>query len=482
MKQQFLNLTTILFMSTIALFLVLASLETQAYVEIGGETAVSLTTTIFTRTQTIGQSASFGVTLGDLDDDGDLDAFVANVLFETAPSSANNVWLNDGNGQFTDSGQMLGSQDSYAVALGDLDGDKDLDAFVANDGENTIWLNDGEGNFSDSGQKLGANNSHTVLLADVNQDGNLDAYVANYGQANVLWLNDGTGLFSQSPQMLGNNDSYSAAFGDLDGDCDLDLFVTNYDPSVANQVWLNDGTGQFSDTGQRLGTMPSYTPLLGDFDRDGDLDAYVANVNTDELWLNNGDATFALSSQSLDTDSGFGAGIGDFDADGDLDIFLPIYSGENGVHILLNDGTGQFAERQNILETDAANYFVALGDLNGNSLLDAFVTSIFHTDGNGIWLNQLSSAGTLSATHSSPTYLGVPIVFTATASSDPNTTYQWNFGDGNSSEGAIVQHVYERCGEFTAVVTATQNEQVEIATTTVTLSRANAVFLPMVAK
>lgn len=479
MVKALLTLSISLTLAAGATILVFVSMEAQAKVDVGGETAVPFVTTIFTRTQTIGQSASFGVALGDVDYDGDLDAFTANVLFETAPSNANKVWLNNGSGQFTDSGQSLGSADSYAVALGDLDGDKDLDAFVANDGENTVWVNDGEGNFSDSGQKLGANNSHTVLLADVNQDGSLDAYVANYGQANVLWLNDGTGLFSQSPQMLGNIDSYSAAFGDLDGDCDLDLFVTNYDPSVANQVWLNDGTGQFSDTGQRLGTMPSYTPLLGDFDRDGDLDAYVANGNTDELWLNNGDATFALSSQSLDTDSGFGAGTGDFDADGDLDIFLPIYSGENGVHILLNDGTGQFDERQNILETDAANYFVALGDLTGNGLPDAFVTSIYHTDGNGIWLNQLSSVKNISVTHSNPTYLGVPIVFTATGSIDPNTTYQWNFGDGNSSEGAIVQHVYERCGEFTAVLTTTDGLQVETATRTLFISKAKSVvFLP----
>ncbi len=199
MKRPFLNLTTILFMSTIALVLVFASLETQAYVEIGSETAVATTPIIFTRTQTIGQSASYGVALGDLDNDNDLDAFVANVLFETALSNTNKVWLNNGSGQFTDSGQSLGSMDSYAVALGDLDGDKDLDAFVANDGENTVWVNDGQGNFSDSGQKLGANNSHTVLLADVNQDGRLDAYVANYGQANVLWLNDGTGQFRTYP-------------------------------------------------------------------------------------------------------------------------------------------------------------------------------------------------------------------------------------------------------------------------------------------
>lgn len=481
MKKSFLALAISSFMSTLILVILFANLETAVSAKAGRETAVS-TATIFTRTQTIGNSASFGVALGDVDHDGDLDAFTANVLFEAAPTHTNKVWLNNGSGQFTDSSQLLGKQDSYMVALGDLDGDDDLDAFVANDGPNTIWLNDGQGSFSDSSQSLGANKSHTVLLADVNQDGNLDAYVANYGQPNTLWLNDGSGQFSQSPQMLGNLDSYSAAFGDLDGDCDLDLFVTNHTPSLANQVWLNDGTGQFTDSGQRLGNVPSYTPVLGDFDRDGDLDAYVANANTDKLWLNDGNATFQLSTQSLDTDSGFGAATADLDADGDLDIFLPIYSGENGVHILFNNGTGQFDERLNILETDAANYFAAWGDLNGNGRPDAFVTSIFHTDGNGIWLNQLSNVKNISVTHNNPTYLGVPIMFTATISSDPNATYLWNFGDGNNEEGAVVQHVYTRCGEFTAVLTTTQNEQVETAVTSVSISKPESLFLPLTVK
>ncbi|MGA1399159.1 MAG: FG-GAP-like repeat-containing protein, partial [Phycisphaerales bacterium] len=59
-------------------------------------------------------------------------------------------------GVFTDSGQGLGNSYSYSVAVGDLDGDGDLDAMVANANQpNRVWLNDGAGAFTDSGQALG---------------------------------------------------------------------------------------------------------------------------------------------------------------------------------------------------------------------------------------------------------------------------------------------------------------------------------------
>jgi hypothetical protein len=133
--------------------------------------------------QNLGSSSSFGVALGDLDGDGDLDAFVANAY------QPNKVWLNDGNGAFTDSGQSLGSSESWDVVLGDLDGDGDLDAFVANgyDGANKVWLNDGTGTFTDSGQSLGNSESYGVALGDLDGDGDLDAFVANYPQANKVY-------------------------------------------------------------------------------------------------------------------------------------------------------------------------------------------------------------------------------------------------------------------------------------------------------
>jgi hypothetical protein len=208
--------------------------------------------------QRLAGQGTLGAALGDLDGDGDLDLFLANAfLFSGEPVQANQtnlpdtVWLNDGQGFFKDSGQRLGQSQSKSAALGDLDGDGDLDAFVgAFKGPHHVWLNGGgiqgvnPGVFSDSGQRLeNTNYTQSVFLGDLDGDGDLDAVVAA-GTSAELWMNDGHAAFQRAPQKVAYARTFALTMGDLDGDGDPDLIAGYLDKGV--KVWLNDGQGRFT--------------------------------------------------------------------------------------------------------------------------------------------------------------------------------------------------------------------------------------------
>jgi hypothetical protein len=231
--------------------------------------------------------------------------------------------------------------DSQAVALGDLDGDGDIDAYVVrNDARTTVWFNDGTGAFSDSGQTLGQANSWAVALGDLDRDGDLDAFVGNYDAGDTVWVNDGTGTFSDNGQSLGASDTYAVALGDLDGDGDLDA-ATGSDLGQPAQIWLNNGNGAFSDSGQYLGFYDTRALALGDLDNDGDMDAFLgtASGQANRIWLNSGDGTFADSGQQLGAADTHAVALGDLDSDGDLDAFVGNMDGEPD-GIWLNNGSG----------------------------------------------------------------------------------------------------------------------------------------------
>lgn len=245
--------------------------------------------------QKLSSPESSSVALGDLDGDGDLDAFVTN--WNGRPDQ---VFLNDGTGSFTDSGQTLGKWFGVAVSLGDIDQDGDLDALVANNGEESnnapvLWINDGTGKFTDSTQRLGFTNAYAAILGDLDGDGDLDAFIANSSHngakpADKVWLNDGNGIFSDSGQKLGALYSLTATLADLDGDGDLDAVTGSW--KTGPKIWQNDGKGVFSDSKLRLASLNNSGVAIADVDGDGDLDLFVstntwaAGDGVHKLWLN----------------------------------------------------------------------------------------------------------------------------------------------------------------------------------------------------
>ncbi|MBN1180206.1 MAG: tandem-95 repeat protein [Anaerolineae bacterium] len=337
--------------------------------------------------QSLGSAGSYGIVLGDVDGDGDLDALTR---YAADPVR---VWQNDGSGVFTDTGQSVASSNVADFALGDLDGDGDLDIFI---GEGyaqpkRVWLNDGTGVFTDSLQYLsGVEETLAVALGDLDGDGDLDAFAGNRGlgpyDANQVWLNDGAGVFSLG-QNVGAEPTLDVALGDVDGDGDLDALVGN--ESLSNTVWLNDGLGNFSDSGQALGSgdVAVYV-ALDDLDGDGDLDAFTAGymLQSGRVWLNDGSGVFADSLQSLPSPGSLPVELGDLDGDHDLDVTL------DGGDIWLNDSTGIFTDSLQSIGLGWPDGALALGDVDGDGDLDVLLgqdspDGEMFVDAVTLWLN-----------------------------------------------------------------------------------------------
>ena len=201
--------------------------------------------------------AGLGVATGDYNLDGWLDLYVAN------DATPNQLWINQRNGTFVDTGLLSGSavnaagnpEGSMGIASGDYDRDGDEDLFVSNlTGETSVlYANDGLGNFEDVRTRSGLGPQTAAFTGfgtdwfDYDKDGWLDLFVANGGvniveaqrgkplpfrMKNQLFRNQGTGRFERTDGAAGPAFAVAeigrgAAFGDIDNDGDIDVAVTN---------------------------------------------------------------------------------------------------------------------------------------------------------------------------------------------------------------------------------------------------------------
>jgi hypothetical protein len=223
------------------------------------------------------------------------------------------LYRNNGDGTFSNVAERAGVGTSQGRAMGvsssDLDDDGDIDVYVANDGmENYLYRNNGDGHFSnvalDTGSAFGENGEATSAMGpefgDFDNDGLVDILVPDMGYG-CLYRNTGKGYYEEKSaklgvaRVLGQYTSWSGNFFDFDGDGELDILVVNGDShhlEPEEDTLLHGQSGRFVDISAGIGAdfqqkFVGRGSAVGDIDNDGDLDVLVLNLNARPRLLRN---------------------------------------------------------------------------------------------------------------------------------------------------------------------------------------------------
>jgi hypothetical protein len=388
-----------------------------------------------------------GIGILDYDNDGRMDIFFSNgaqlpELKKTGPSFYNCLLRNKGDGTFEDVTAKAGVAGehldySYGVAVGDYDNDGFPDIFIANTGKNTLYHNNGNGTFTDVTDQSGLGSKPAKTLSvqaawfDYDNDGLLDLVVSNY----TLWTPDGDrpcsvrgveaychpqtypavphrlyhnlggGKFEDVTEKSGFGKSLGKGMGigiaDFNNDGWMDVFIAN--DTERNFLFLNQGNGTFKEVGLEFGvayndegaTVSAMGADAKDYDNDGFVDIFYNDLmgQTWALFRNQRGRSFHYSSPSTKIVqlsqhlSGWSDGFIDYDNDGWKDIFSANGDVDNLTPsspqhdtMFENDGGKGFVD----VSPDMGADFLRLGyqrgsafaDFNNDGFMDLVVTSL----------------------------------------------------------------------------------------------------------
>src|SRR5262252_3054221 len=414
---------------------------------------------------TIVESVGSGVALLDYDNDGWLDIYLLNgstvaALNGTEAPPRAMLFRNNHDGTFTDVTEKAGVANErwgFGVAVGDYDNDGWPDIYVANFGKNRLYHNKGDGTFTDVAEKAGVSLggwSAGPTWGDYDHDGLLDLFVPGYlqfdpnhpalpGQRNLppsacqfrgvgsmcgplglvgehdhLFHNNGNGTFTDVSESAGVADPHgyyglASVFVDVDDDGWVDLAVAN--DSVPRYLYRNLHNGTFEDVGYLSGfaltnegrEQAAMVIAVGDYNHAGRASFYITNFSDDynTLYRNDGEGNFSdvtIRSGLANPKYPFlswGTAFLDFDNDGWLDIFSAnghVYPGVDQ-----HDWGTTWAERPLLFRNLDGNKFAEVPAATGSGLAlvltsrGAAIGDLFNDGHIDVVLNNVDSIPTL---------------------------------------------------------------------------------------
>lgn len=294
-----------------------------------------------------------GIAVGDVNNDGKDDFFIGN----GAETVGGTLFIQDNTGSIRKSSSQPWRNNNIADNMGclffDLENDGDLDLYIANGGnhdafypntyQHHIYINDGKGNFKQSSTpsplKMSAS---TVVGADYDNDGDIDLFVGGRSlpgkypksSASAILRNDNGKLVDATaeilPELKDAGMVCTALWTDCNGDNKIDLIVTGEFMNV--NVFINQN-GKLVNKTQEFGLSESsgwWNSLsAGDFDNDGDMDYIVGNRGLNGYFK-------AIPSEPVRVYAN------DFDKNGTLDPILTYYvMGQEYIHAEFKDLASQ---------------------------------------------------------------------------------------------------------------------------------------------
>ncbi len=387
----------LIFVVTMMLFLALGFLPSQglgAEPASWGDSSNGLPTT----------GTYFGVTFGDMDNDGYQDIIAA------SDGDGVRVYLGDGTGSWTAVASHPTTSGGFGdVVVGDYDSDENLDIFVGGSGNSDsstpgiyVFKGDGDGGFTDvsaSSNLPTQGKWRGVAVDDVNGDGNIDlAATSGYGSSYGIhvYTGDGTGTFTDNSVGLPGNENTdsSVIFSDFNNDGDLDVATGGY-PGVS--VYLgNGGSGGAMSWSESSSGLPSerFTGVkAADVDNDGSMDLVISSYDAGSgvglrAYRNvNNAASWSSASTGLPTEGEYiELSAADFDEDGNIDLITGGVLSYGGIRVYYGDGTGTWTEDSGGLPTSGDRIGTEVKDVTGDGKPDA-VVGRFNGGGLEFWKN-----------------------------------------------------------------------------------------------